>query len=914
MKNLSPRASRLVNGLSQNIAREFYSVEIQPEHILLAMINTREGVGYYALRKSGIDIDSFSISLEQKISGGNERHHAQTENLIPLGKRAEKLIEKAAEECEILKDRRVGTEHILLSAIEEENSAVSLFFAASKISIGTMRNLVKITQEEHRSSEDIISNIENISGEALRKIFGNNSSGNPLNPETAGNLQKTQGQQQKGSGQKSERKESRSFLSEFSRDITQSFRDGKADIIVGREKEINRLVQILSRRTKNNPVLVGEPGIGKTAIVEGLAQAIALKKVPSGLLKKRILSLDLAALIAGTKFRGEFEERMKKMMNEVRENRNIILFIDELHTIIGAGGPEGTMDASNMLKPALSRSEIQIIGATTTKEYSRYIEKDSALERRFQMVKVEEPTDEDSVLILEGIKKQYEDFHGVVYEDDVIPAIVKLSRRYIPERFLPDKAIDILDEAGAQKKIQEDRKPSELLDLERQIDALAEEKHELVKNQDYENAAFVRDKVAELKRQLDVYSSFWNEKGFSERVPVNAGDISRIISDMTGIPLEQLDKNESKRLVEMESEMHRSVVGQDEAVHIISGAVRRSRAGISSPKRPIGSFIFLGPTGVGKTQLAKALSKFMFGSEDLLVRIDMSDFMEKHNASRLVGAPPGYIGYEDGGVLTEQVRRHPYSVVLLDEIEKAHPDVFNLLLQILEEGELSDNLGHTVNFRNTVIIMTSNAGSGKISSESQVGFSANTEKVLPYEEIKMNAEAELKKILSPELINRIDDVIVFKALSRDEISKILDIQLNELKSRLSELGFSLSLTEDARSYLIEKGYEPSMGARPMRRLIQKEIEDPLSLEILEEKNRGLSEISVGFKEGMLEVAFLGKNDAAENKDKSEEKNIDENPESGNPENEDGTTIKCTSLSGEDSSSHVLTTVNILEKK
>lgn len=939
MKNLSPRASRLVNGLSQNIAREFYSVEIQPEHILLAMINTREGVGYYALKKSGIDIDSFSISLEQKISGGNERHHAKTENLIPLGKRAEKLIEKAAEECETLKDKRIGTEHILLSAIEEESSAVSLFFAASKISIGTMRNLVKITQEEHRSSEDIISNIENISGEALRKIFGNlggneerinrlissqplenqeTGSSGKFSPQVSGNLQKTQSQQ-KGSGQKSERKENRSFLSEFSRDITQSFRDGKADIIVGREKEINRLVQILSRRTKNNPVLVGEPGIGKTAIVEGLAQAIALKKVPSGLLKKRILSLDLAALIAGTKFRGEFEERMKKMMNEVREDRNIILFIDELHTIIGAGGPEGTMDASNMLKPALSRSEIQIIGATTTKEYSRYIEKDSALERRFQMVKVEEPTDEDSILILEGIKKQYEDFHGVVYEDDVIPSIVKLSRRYIPERFLPDKAIDILDEAGAQKKIQEDREPTELLELEKQIDALVDEKSELVKNQDYENAAFVRDKVVELKRQFEVYSSYWKEKGFSERVPVNSGDISRIISEMTGIPLEQLDKNESKRLVEMESEMHRSVVGQDEAVHIISGAVRRSRAGISSPKRPIGSFIFLGPTGVGKTQLAKALSKFMFGSEDLLIRIDMSDFMEKHNASRLVGAPPGYVGYEDGGVLTEQVRRHPYSVVLLDEIEKAHPDVFNLLLQILEEGELSDNLGHTVNFRNTVIIMTSNAGSGKITSESQVGFSANTEKILPYEEIKMNAESELKKILSPELINRIDDVIVFKALSRGEISQILDIQLNELKSRLSEHGFSLSLTEDARSYLIEKGYEPSMGARPMRRLIQKEIEDPLSLEILEEKNRGLCDISVGFENGSLEVAFLGKKDAAENKDKADEKNVEENPENRNPESEnpegaDGTEIKCTSLSGKDSSSRILTTVNILEKK
>ena len=510
------------------------------------------------------------------------------------------------------------------------------------------------------------------------------------------------------------------------------------------------------------------------------------------------------------------------------------------------------MDASNIMKPALSRGEIQIIGATTTKEYTRHIEKDLALERRFQVVKVEEPGDQETEEILNGIKTKYENYHKVIYDDAVIPAIVKLSRRYIPEKVLPDKAIDILDEAGAAKKIQEEARPTELAELEQNISQLIEEKTALVKNQDYESAALVRDKVIDLKRRLNVYSDLWKKSGASGTKRVSVSDIEHIISEMTGVPVERLSSSEAERIVHMEDELHNTVIGQNSAVSVISGAIRRARAGISSPKHPVGSFIFLGPTGVGKTQLAKALAKYLFGSEESLIRIDMSDFMEKHTASRLVGAPPGYVGYEEGGVLTEKVRRHPYSVVLLDEIEKAHPDIFNLLLQLLEEGELSDNLGHTVNFRNTVIIMTSNAGARQITNEGRVGF-GTLDGVMPYEEIKAGAMNELKKLLSPELINRIDDVIVFDALSKKEVSKILDIQLAELGDRLAERGLTISLKPKAKEYLIENGYNPAMGARPMKRLLRKEIEDPLSMELLSNAGKDYNTVSIECNNGKIKV-------------------------------------------------------------
>ncbi len=613
------------------------------------------------------------------------------------------------------------------------------------------------------------------------------------------------------------------------------------------------MIQILSRRTKNNPCLVGEPGVGKTAIVEGLAQHIAYGDVPDELLKKHILSLDLTTLVAGTKYRGEFEDRMKQMITALKKSKNIVLFIDEIHMIIGAGGQDGPMDAANMLKPALGRGEIQIIGATTAKEYTKYIEKNPAFERRFQKINVEEPSDKETEEILEGIKSQFEKYHGVTYDKDVVPLIVKLSRRYIHERFLPDKAIDILDEAGAQKKLVKEKHPDELDEIEKRIKNLSRQKQAFVDIQDFENAAEVRNKIHELQDKFKILLELWRQKKSEQKKIVTTHDVCRIIGEMTGIPVEHFDSSESDRLLNMEKEIQKSVIGQEEAVRIISSAIRRSRTGISSPKHPIGSFIFLGPTGVGKTQLAKSLAKFIFGSEDQIIRIDMSDFMEKHNVSRLIGAPPGYIGYEEGGILTEKVRRHPYSVLLLDEIEKAHPDVFNILLQLFEEGELSDNLGHTVNFRNTIVIMTSNAGARQITNEGTIGFSSAEKGLLPYDQIKTNALSELKKLLSPELLNRIDDVVVFRALEKTEIAKILELKINELAERLSEKSLSISLSQNAKDYLAENGYEPSMGARPMSRLIQKEIEEPLSLELLAQKDSCFSEVVVELKKNEISV-------------------------------------------------------------
>ncbi|MGI5096771.1 AAA family ATPase [Treponema socranskii] len=839
----SPRAQRLIAALAQDEGRKSGADQLLPEHVLLALLKSAEGLGYTLLRSLCINTLSFQRALEQQF-----KSHPASAALsdLPPSRRLKAMLDIAGMESRALGNDYVGTEHIVLSAIREEGSATARFFENTDITIEDARRIVPEIQAHSPSSVNEKAS-RSFAKTALENFFGTPASAS-LSPSDIGR-QQTQNQGRQSRGEKT-------FLSEFSRDITKIAREEKDDPVVGRSKEIQRIVQVLSRRTKNNPVLIGEPGVGKTAIVEGLAQRIAKGNVPRNLLKKRILSLDLAALIAGTKYRGEFEERMKKMMKEVRDDKTVILFIDELHTIIGAGGPEGTMDASNMLKPALSRGEIQIIGATTTKEYSRYIEKDSALERRFQTVKVEEPTDDDTVSILEGIKKRYEDFHGIVFDDDVIPAIVKFSRRYIPERFLPDKAIDILDEAGAAKKIQEEAKPAELAEVERSIEKLAAEKRRLVEEQDYERAAIVRDKVLELRRRLDLYSEYWRNSNLQNRKHVSEQDICRIIGAMTGIPVEQLDSSETKRLVHMEEEMHKSVIGQDEAVHLIAGAVRRSRAGVSSPKHPLGSFIFLGPTGVGKTQLAKALAKFLFGSEEMLVRIDMSDYMEKHNASRLVGAPPGYVGYEEGGVLTEAVRRRPYSVVLLDEIEKAHPDVFNLLLQLLEEGELSDNLGHTVNFRNTVIIMTSNAGARQITSGSRVGFLPSGEGILSYDDIKASALGELKKMLSPELLNRIDDVVVFGALTKEEVGRILDIQIKELADRMREQNITVSVKPKAREYLIEHGYEPELGARPMRRLIRREIEDPLSVEILSGEGEKSNSVSVEYANGKLRVKFV----------------------------------------------------------
>ena len=848
MKILSPRAKEIIAVLAQDEARQLGSKQLLPEHVILALLKNQDGLGYEVFSRLMLEPGELLSFIEKYF---DSEPKIPTLDKIPSSNRYKQLLDIADIEASALHNDYIGTEHLLLAAVREEGSLVYRFFGASDYTIMDVRFVVMELQ--HQSVSSIHNNgTESIMESMFRSLFSDENA--------AAIFGKTEDKKTEELQDKSRTRKKESFLAEYSRDLTKLARDGKLDPVVGRDKEIKRLIQILSRRTKNNPVLTGEPGVGKTAIVEALAQRIASGNVPADLYKKQVLSLDLAALVAGTKYRGEFEERMKKMLNELRENPDIILFIDELHSIIGAGGNEGTMDASNIMKPALSRGEIQIIGATTTKEYTKHIEKDLALERRFQTIKVVEPDIEETVKILTGIKEKYEKYHHVTYSDDVIPAIVKLSSRYIPEKVLPDKAIDILDEAGAAKKIQEEEKPSELSEMEQKKIELETKKEEMLKNQEYENAAIIRDQVIDLKRKLSVYTDLWEKNcGNCSRV-ITSADIERIISEMTGIPVEQMSTSESQRLLHMEEELHNSVISQHEAVKVISGAIRRSRAGISSPNHPVGSFIFLGPTGVGKTQLAKALAKYLFGSENSLIRIDMSDYMEKHNASRLVGAPPGYVGYEEGGVLTEKVRQHPYSVVLLDEIEKAHPDIFNLLLQLLEEGELSDNLGHTVNFRNTVIIMTSNAGARQITNESKVGFGFDSG-VMSYKEIKAGAMNEIKRLLNPELINRIDDVIVFDALSKEDVSKILDIQLKELSDRLRDKNLKITLSENAKNYLIDNGYNPAMGARPMKRLLRKEIEDPLAMKLLENPDRRFNTVVIDkTSEGELSVELIDGNE------------------------------------------------------
>lgn len=875
MKNFSPNADILVNFKALDKARQLGSTSILPEHLFYAVLSEKDCLAFLTLKKLQFNVESL---LEQTENFFSEESHLPSLNEIPQSRRFKYLLDIAEIESTSLHNDYIGTEHLLLSLVRDEDSFVSRIFKNHNCDIIKLRNTVEEIQKTYKSSNNLKVSEKHI--DSLFKTIFDEFDRIVNYPIEQLETNEEKNQKNSKSQQKNETKrQKQSFLSEYSRDLTKNAKENKEDPVIGRDKEIHRLIQILSRRTKNNPVLTGEPGVGKTAIVEGLAQHIADGNVPYCLKNKRILSLDLAAIVAGTKYRGEFEERMKKMINELDEDKNIILFIDELHTVIGAGGPEGTMDASNIMKPALARGEIQIIGATTTKEYTRRIEKEPALERRFQVVKVEEPDDKETVEILNGIKSKYEKFHNVIYEDNVIPAIVKLSRRYIPEKVLPDKAIDILDEAGAAKKISQQSSP-EIAKLEYTIEQLTSQKKSLVENQDFENAAVIRDKIKDLRLHLEILQNpESNENLPKKRICIH--DVESIISEMTGVPVEKLTSSEAERIVHMEDELHNTVIGQNDAVSVICGAIRRSRAGISSPQHPVGSFIFLGPTGVGKTQLAKALAKYLFGNEDSLIRIDMSDYMEKHTASRLVGAPPGYVGYEEGGVLTEKVRRHPYSVVLLDEIEKAHPDIFNLLLQLLEEGELCDNLGHTVNFRNTVIIMTSNAGARQITNEGKVGFGLK-DGVISYDEIKSGALNELKKLLNPELINRIDEVIVFNALSKTEVKKILDIQINELTKRLAERKLTINITESAKEYLVENGYNPAMGARPMKRLLRKEIEDPLALEILKDSDNKKHFVNIDCKNQKIYI-YLTETEKSNNTEITEKQNDINNEEENNLE-------------------------------
>lgn len=643
-------------------------------------------------------------------------------------------------------------------------------------------------------------------------------------------------------------------LERYTTDLTEEFSERRAKKVIGRERELERIIEVLTRKTKNNPVLVGESGVGKTSIVESLAYAIVHQNVPASMLKKRILSLNLNSIVAGSVYRGEFEGRLDGLINELKANKNIILFIDELHTILGAGNSKGELDAAAILKTPLSKGEIQIIGATTTKEFSQYIEKAPGLARRFQKIDIKEPSDEETVNILEGVKSQYESYHHVQYTSDAIPSIVRLSKRYLTEQFFPDKAIDLLDEAGAKVSLGKSDVVAQIERMKIQIDLLKEQKRDAVDAQVFEEAATLRDKIAKLDDKIATLK-LKNKGALKVAYQVTGLDVAKVVSRMTGIPLDELSASESDRLINMESEIHKSIISQDEAVKAVSSAVRRNKAGISSDKRPLGSFLFLGPTGVGKTQLAKTLAKFIFGKEEALLRVDMSDYNESSSVTRLVGSAPGYVGYEEGGILTNYVREHPYSIILLDEIEKANQSIFNLLLQMLEEGQLNDKLGHTVNFRNTIVIMTSNAGSRAITNDGRVGFGTGSG-LMSTKEIKANALNELKKLMNPEIVNRIDEIVVFNPLTKDDIVKILDLQLDDLKIRLEKRGYTLEVTQEAKAYLEEKGYDPSLGARPMRRLIQKELEDPLSLMILDRNNAGKTHIVADYKGGEVVITAL----------------------------------------------------------
>ncbi|MDX9703058.1 MAG: ATP-dependent Clp protease ATP-binding subunit [Candidatus Auribacterota bacterium] len=774
--------------LARKEADRFNHNYIGTEHLLLGLIKLGQGVAVDVLRSMGVDFETIRMEVEKAVGTGPEH---KTIGDVPLTLRAKKVIELAVEEAKNLNHTYIGTEHLLLGLLQEGEGV------AARI----LKNL------------DI--DIERARSEIRREL----ESG----------LAKPIEEQSMGGG--AEKIDKTPALSAFGRDLTELAREKKLDPIIGRKEEIERVIQVLCRRRKNNPVLLGEAGVGKTAIVEGLAQEIIAGNVPELLRDKRLITLDLALMVAGTKYRGQFEERIKAVMDEIRKAKNIMLFIDELHTIVGAGAAEGAIDASNILKPSLSRGEVQCIGATTLDEYRKYIEKDAALERRFQTIMVSAPNIAETIEILKGLRSNYEEHHKVKYSDEAIEAAAKLSDRYISGRFLPDKAIDIVDEAGAKARISAMTVPIDVKTIEKECDRLKIEKETAIKEQDFEKAAQLRDKEREARERLDKVLSGWKETREEKEVVITAEEIAQIVSKWTGVPLSTLEETETQRLLKMEEEIHKMVIGQEEAVSAVSRAVRRSRADLKDPRRPIGSFIFLGPTGVGKTLLVKALAKVMFGDSDAVIQLDMSEYMEKFAVSRLTGSPPGYVGYEEGGQLTEQVRRRPYSVVLFDEIEKAHPDVTHILLQVLEEGKLTDSLGRVVDFKNTVIIMTSNAGADLIKKDTTVGFTSQKSS-FDYDNMKTKIINEVKKIFKPEFLNRIDDTIVFHALSEKEIKEIVELELGKVIERLAAKNVHLVVDKKAKEFLCQKGHDPKFGARPLKRAIEKFVEDPLSEEIL----------------------------------------------------------------------------------
>ncbi|MFN8416087.1 MAG: ATP-dependent Clp protease ATP-binding subunit [Cytophagaceae bacterium] len=814
---------------------------IGAEHLLLGMIREGEGVAISLLKKLGVSLDALKNSLEEAIKGTATGNVKNLTN-IPLTRQAEKVLKITYLEAKIFKSDLIGTEHLLLSVLRDEDNVATQVLHKFEVTYDVIKELL-----EYHTHNPKASDAEDADDDSSR-LFGSGSSG-----QQSGGKEATRGAAEKSRTP---------VLDNFGRDLTKMAEDGKLDPIVGREKEIERVAQVLSRRKKNNPILIGEPGVGKTAIAEGLALRIVQKKVSRVLFNKRVVTLDLASLVAGTKYRGQFEERMKAVMNELEKSPEVILFIDEIHTIVGAGGASGSLDASNMFKPALARGDIQCIGATTLDEYRQYIEKDGALARRFQIVMVDATTPEETVQILNNIKEKYEDHHHVIYTEEALNACVKLSDRYISDRFLPDKAIDVLDEAGARVHLNNIHVPSDILKLEEAIENIKKEKNKVVKSQKYEEAAQLRDKEKKLIEQLENAKVRWEEETKKKRYHVKEENVADVIAMMTGIPAARVAESESKKLLNMGVDLKSSVIGQDKAIEKLVKAIQRTRVGLKDPKKPIGSFIFLGPTGVGKTELAKSLAKYLFDKEDALVRVDMSEYMEKFSISRLVGAPPGYVGYEEGGQLTEKIRRKPYSVILLDEIEKAHPDVFNLLLQVLDDGILTDGLGRRVDFRNTIIIMTSNIGVRDLKDfGAGIGFNTQSRKENMDDMMKGTIQNALRKAFSPEFLNRLDDVIIFNSLERQDIHKIIDITLSKVFARITTLGYNIELTEKAKDFLAEKGYDQAYGARPLNRAIQKYLEDPIAEEILRGELQEGDIILADYEDGKDELIVKNKKKA-----------------------------------------------------
>lgn len=813
--------ARKVLGLARQEAQKFNHEYIGTEHILLGLILEGSGVAATVLRNMDVDLRKIRIEIEKLVQQGPQVMTAPSK--LPFTPRAKRVIDLGKEEAKSLTHEHVGTEHLLLGLLRENEGIAAQVLMNLGVRLDEVREeVLELLSPDSGSGPS--------KGETRRRARDTA----PLGSSSTGNADKSK----------------TPALDAFGRDLTELAREESLDPVIGRKDEIERVIQVLCRRTKNNPVLIGEAGVGKTAIVEGLAQEVISGAVPELLRDRRIVVLDLAMMVAGTKYRGQFEERIKAVMTEVRRAKNVILFIDELHTLVGAGGAEGAIDASNVLKPALSRGEIQVIGATTLDEYRRHIEKDGALERRFQQVKVEPPSPEDALAILHGLKGRYEEHHKVRFTDDALQSAVELSSRYIPSRFLPDKAIDVMDEAGARIRLRSMTKPPDLTALTEEIDRLEADKDESISNQEYEKAAQLRDKAMQLRKEKERLQREWREQADEISGEVDEEIICETVSKMTGIPLTRIDQGESERLLKMEEHLHRRVISQEEAIGQIARAVRRSRAGLKNPKRPIGSFLFVGPTGVGKTLLCKALAEFMFGSDDALIQIDMSEYMEKFNVSRLVGAPPGYVGYEEGGQLTEKIRRRPYAVVLMDEIEKAHPDVYNMLLQVMEEGQLTDSFGRVVDFKNVVLILTSNIGANIIKNQTGLGFVKKTEDG-QNEKMREMLMHEIERHFKPEFLNRLDDVIMFKPLTRDDLYQIFDIEVQGVRNRLYQHGVELIVPKAAKDYVLETKDVKNLdfGARPLRRAIERYIENPLSEEMLRGGLEGKSKVELKVKKG-----------------------------------------------------------------